>query len=185
MFYLFLETLFTDQDCRCFLFLFRPHATWSRGNLQTLKLCTKRFWPGRTRRSLALSTVSRANSWVTLKWLYQILLVTELLKVPGLGREEQAVSQAQFTSEVFLLALFFLDSGCGLVTPWRPHRSEFSASQRITLKLAKQLNADGFLPPIQLSLSNPYALTCSARERALAGFGEWQPRVYMKSNVFT
>lgn len=27
MFYLFLETLFTDQDCRCFLFLFRPHAT--------------------------------------------------------------------------------------------------------------------------------------------------------------
>lgn len=107
MFYLFLETLFTDQDCRCFLFLFRPHATWSRGNLQTLKLCTKRFWPGRTRRSLALSTVSRANSWVTLKWLYQILLVTELLKVPGLGREEQAVSQAQFTSEVFLLALFF------------------------------------------------------------------------------
>ena len=41
--------------------LHRRRATWSRGSSKMLRLCTKRSWPGRTRRSSDPSTVSGAN----------------------------------------------------------------------------------------------------------------------------
>ena len=56
-----LPSSFTKHIFVILLFFQRQRATWSRASSKTLRLCTRRSWPGHTRRTLDPSTVSRTQ----------------------------------------------------------------------------------------------------------------------------